>query len=138
MTASRQKGFSLVETLVASVILFSALTSAFLAFQGALIGSLKAESRLELLKAVPQARRSITSLVQESKASSGKGVADGVVYAWTAELQTAGVILDLDSGSVGDVGAPSERVFSLWQVSVILERGGVERQFSFTELSWGE
>jgi uncharacterized membrane protein (UPF0136 family) len=138
MTAPWQKGFSLVETLVASVILFSALTSAFLAFQGALIGSLKAESRLELLKAMPQVRRSITSLVQEAKASSGKGVTDGVVYAWTAELQNTGVVLDLDAGSGDGFGAPSERLFSLWRVSVTLERGGVERQFSFTELSWVE
>ena len=138
MVVDGQRGFSLIETLVAAVILFSVLTSSFLAFQGSIIGSKKAQTRVELLKTVPQIRAEITRRLQGRGLTSGAGIVDEVHYDWTAEVKAVGFVYDVQSGSGDDLSVPGERRFSLW--NVVLEVGveSSEREFVFTELSWSD
>lgn len=129
-------GFTLVETLVAAVILFSVLTSAFLAFQGAITSSSRAESRLSLLAVVPRVRAEVTQQMRGSNAVSGSGVMGGVAYEWRASLSTNGAALNIDDLGSSTGLAPQARQFSLWRVTVSLEQSSSRRDFVFTELTW--
>ena len=131
-----QAGFTLVETLVAAVILFSVLTSAFLAFQGAITSSSRAESRVRLLAVVPRVRAEVTQQMRRSDAVSGGGAMGGVVYEWQAFLSTPGAALNIDDLGSSTGLAPQAREFRLWRVTVSLELSGSRREFMFTELTW--
>ena len=131
-----QRGFSLIETLVAAVILFSVLTSSFLAFQGAIIGSTKAQLRIQLLKTVPKIRAEITDKLQIQGLTSGAGAVGDVPYDWAAQLHTTGIVFNIESESGAGANTPAERQLSLWHVAVVVGIEGSEREFAFTELSW--
>jgi type II secretory pathway pseudopilin PulG len=131
-----EAGFTLVETLVAAVILFSVLTSAFLAFQAAITSSARAESRLHLLAVVPRVRAEVTQQMRGSNVASGRGVMGGVAYEWRAALSTRGAALNIDNLGSSTGLAPQAREFRLWRVMVSLELSGSRREFIFTELTW--
>ena len=131
-----KKGFTLVETLVAAVILFSVLTSAFLAFQGAITSSARAESRLRLLAVVPRVRAEVTQQMRGSNVASGRGVMGGVAYEWRASLSTRGAALNIDDLGSSPGFAPQAREFRLWRVTVSLALSESRREFVFTELTW--
>ncbi len=129
---AKHAGFSLVETLVASLILFSVLTSALVAFQNAIMSSARAESRIDLFAKVPLIQTEVSRRFRNARETSGEGSMMRVRYAWTATLLSQGTppqVLSEDS-------TQSERVFELWEVSVDLEAKNASRQFQFTELVW--
>ena len=135
MSSARQSGFSLIETLVAATIMFSVLVSAFLAFQGSITASAKAEKRIELLASVPRIRLLVTEAIRSNEGLAGSGTLGDVIYEWEADAVTQGFALDLDA--VGD--SPSgflERPFNLWSVDLLIEYDGSQLEFSFTEITW--
>lgn len=134
---THQAGFTLVETLVAAVILFAVLTSASLAFQSAIISSAKAETRVRMLAVVPRVRNEVTQQMRVGNRVSGNGVMGAVQYEWSAVLSTSGSALNIDATDAMSGSAPEERVFNLWRVTMSLELSGSQREFAFTELTWG-
>ena len=69
-----QKGFTLIEVLVAAFILFLALTSSALIYKGALLSSAKAEQSVS----ISAAAQAIRQLVREDfNDSVGSGVLSG-------------------------------------------------------------
>lgn len=135
MNAARQSGFSLIETLVAATIMFSVLISAFVAFQGSINASARAEKRIHLLAKMPLVRGYVTNAIRSGARLTGEGTFEEVSYDWNATLLTQGVAHDLTAEPEGRSGF-LERNFSLWRVAVRLEFGGVQREFLFTEMTW--
>lgn len=136
MATGKQKGFSLIEVLVAATIMLSVLVSAYLAFQSSIISSAKAQARIELLAKVPRIRANVTAALRSEGFLQGKDQLGEVIYSWEAQPKTRGVAFDL-SGE-GNNGADFvEKPFYLWDVVVSVELDGQVREFAFTELTWG-
>ncbi|MDB2380686.1 hypothetical protein N9W12_07370 [Luminiphilus sp.] len=133
----QQTGFSLVETLVAAMILFSVLSTAFLAFQGSILSSAKAQSRIELLASVPLIRRDISQRLISTSNLSGRGVVGLFRYSWTAAPRVSGSAFN---PSLGESPTPSseDREFVLWDVVFQVESAGSRREFAFIELAWSD
>lgn len=133
----QQTGFSLVETLVAAMILFSVLSTAFLAFQGSILSSAKAQSRIELLASVPLIRRDISQRLISASNLSGRGVVGLFRYSWTATPRVSGSAFN---PSLGESPTPSseDREFVLWDVVFQVESSDSQREFTFVELAWSD
>lgn len=133
----QQTGFSLVETLVAAMILFSVLSTAFLAFQGSILSSAKAQSRIELLASVPLIRRDISQRLISTSNLSGRGVVGLFRYSWTATPRVSGSAFN---PSLGESPTPSseDREFVLWDVVFQVESSDSQREFTFVELAWSD
>jgi len=134
---SKARGFTLVETLVAATIMLLVLTSAFLAFQGAIIASAKAQERLELLSVVPLIRSEITNEMRLAGLRAGEGGVNGVRYSWEAINSASGTRINLETAGT-EVSESADRQFDLWAVLLTVNSGGADREFEFTELTWSE
>ena len=136
----QNRGFTLVEVLIASVILFMSVAVVSEIFRTSFVASEKAELRIAEAGLVP----AMVNLIQEdirqqttakTKALSGEGVLWGKAYRWQAErLAFAAPIdrYDVDTGKEQSYG----KRYLLWQVSMSV---GVEpkvRHYQFKEFSW--
>ena len=129
-----QKGFTLLEVLLAGFILFLVLSSMTLVYRGALLTSSKAEQSLVTSSAFSSIRRIITDSFRSGPAKpmySGNGLYLGVEYRWVAQPVMAGrpSIFLLEDMKL-------EVNFILWDVELILFNGGNNRVYRFRELSW--
>jgi len=136
----QQRGFSLVEVLVASVILFSAIASVTMIYRGAFISSKTAEGHVELAGVLP----SILSVIRQDIRNQGalplselsnQGNAWGVDYQWQATQQSflpPQPVFSPDSGRLEEFPAK----YKLWQVSLILSKDKLHKQYQFNEVSW--
>lgn len=136
MASRQQKGFSLIEVLVAATIMFSVLVSAYLAFQSSIIASAKAQSRIELLAEIPRIRSNITEALRVQGLLQGRGALGQSIYVWEAAPKSQGVALDMSAQSSSGSDFV-EREFYLWNVTVNVELDGQSREFTFTEFTWG-
>ena len=138
----RAHGFTLVEVLVASVILFSSLAAVTLIYRGALLSSTKANQEMASTSVVPVILQHIRSQIRangnnEAEELSGSGEEWEVNYNWQAVIKSykpAPPIFDVDSGQY--VTQPLK--YKLWQVELTMNTQGTERSYSYEELSWNE
>lgn len=143
-----QQGFSLVEVLVAAVILFMVVTASLLIYRAAMSTSIRAESALRLSMDIPQARELITRQMQSGYSSppvSGQLELSGVTIIWQAQLAATGQLTDLEAVTVSESGSSPggrtvalDRRFYLWEVSLQATLGKQRREFSFKELTWDQ
>lgn len=142
----RQQGFSLVEVLVAAVILFMVVTASLVIYRAAMSTSIRAESALRLSMDIPQARELITREMQSgfsNPPSSGRLALSGVDISWQAQLVASGQLTNLEAVTVARAGEGSnmetialDRKFYLWQVILVAELGKQRRKYEFKELTW--
>lgn len=136
MMLQSQRGFSLIETLVAAMIIFSVLVSAFVAFQGSILASGKAQARLELLAVVPHVRAEISEQLLSKSVTSGQGAMGDVTFDWRA-MQHATGYGGFDEGSSETFSQNDRRrQFILWTVKVDLALSDAQRSFQFSETTW--
>lgn len=131
---AKQRGFTLLEVLLAGFILFLVLSSMALVYRGAMLGSGKAERSLLMSAAILPIRSLITEHLRK-KASiendNGAGRYADMDYRWVATLNAIGrpsAIIEEDAGI--------EVRYFLWDIEVIVSRGNVRRNFRFREISW--
>lgn len=135
-----KNGFTLIEVLVAAVILFSSLATISMIYRGSFISSEKAEKHVNISGTLPSVLASIKRVIKvQSKFSKeeliGSGNAWQVDYSWTAKLidfSSAPEKLDVDSG---DFIKPP-RKYKLWQVELNLSYRGITKAYSYKELGW--
>lgn len=131
------RGLTLVEVLVAAVILFAALSLSALTIQSLRQSSAQAE---KVIKTLQPARMIALSIQQQIRnrpedTLSGAGELGEVSYSWQARVVSKGSAperFDLDGGSVK---VPPER-FWLYQVELELNYAGRTEQLQFKELAW--
>ncbi len=133
----RTNGFTLVEVLIAAVILMAALTAATLNFKAARLNSDQAVASIKMLQVVPLIVDQIKAeLAKEAPAElTGAGQLAEVHYNWQASTvlyKAAPQHFDIDSSSFE---TPAAR-YRLYQVTLILEYGSKTRQYSYQELAW--
>ena len=88
VSENSQAGFTLLEVLIASVILFSVIVTSTLVYRGAMLSSDKAEQALSVSVAAHSIQRIVTDEFRELKdrsQSSGEGRYGEITYRWRAE-----------------------------------------------------
>ena len=136
---TRQRGFSLIEVLVASVILFAVITTVTLIYRGGLLASAKATRSIELIGAAPAIASQITDTLQSSRGSiaTGGGSQGEVTFVWEAERLDQGVVLSVETVGLEDLGADSDAdKVVLWRVRFTITLNEFSRRFEYTEITW--
>lgn len=131
---AKQHGFTLIEVLLASFILFLVLTSMTMVYRGALLSSTKAERSLSVSAAVPSIRILVTDKFRNTvNTGSHRGIGryGDLGYKWVATLAHIGqpsTILQEDSGR--------QLRYFLWDIQLTVTLDSVSRSYDFRELSW--
>ena len=133
---AKQRGFTLLEVLLAGFILFLTISVTTLIYKGALLSSGKAERSLAISAAAPAIHRLVTEQVRNiglSNNSLGDGRYGDIEYRWQATLIYIGkpslALVELN-------GLQDTQVYSLWNVELSLQKGPLVKTYNFTEISW--
>ena len=135
----RVKGFTLVEVLIASVILFAAVGLATQAYINSNKTLQVAEDTLELLSPIPLLLGNIELALRNVPIQnySFEGEALGVKYRWRAEpskTYAPAPRFDPDNGLFVEY---PER-FAMYQIELVVVGNGKERVFTYQKLGWSE
>ncbi|SUI75431.1 PilW family protein [Shewanella morhuae] len=135
---SRSKGFTLIEVLIASFIMFLVLNAMTLIYRGAIISSIKAEQSIQTNGYLPLMMNDIKQYIRmntERTELSATGTIAALTYEWKAEV--------LLNGSAPSMYSPEEKRvivqpprYKVWQVSVISKLGKYEKNYKYLEISW--
>lgn len=135
----RANGFTLIEVLVSSVILFSVISIMTLIYRGAVGASMKAEQVVHISQGLPFAINDIRNYIRSNGAKfnvlDGQGLAVNTKYSWNAEVvdfKAPPSKFDVDQTKFVDY----EKKFKLWLVELELSRGEVKYSYKFEEVSW--
>ncbi len=141
MSVREQRGFTLIEVLIAAVIMFTVLATATVSLRGAMHASERASWKTELLAPLPWITPTIRERLREypgdnlATERSGEGVVFGVEYRFHASLVRSGAPpsrFDVDAAEFIEY-APR---FGLYDVELELERQGEKSRFVYQELAW--
>jgi type II secretory pathway pseudopilin PulG len=129
-------GFTLVEILIAMVILFATISTGMLAYSNALSNSERAKNVIKIYSALPMLQQSIKQqLLQNPELTSGKGQLLGVNFEWHAEPGE----LTSPPAEIDDVdGSATQRAarYRQHRISLLLRFAETERQIIYQELTW--
>jgi len=133
----KAKGFTLIEVLVSSFILFLVLAAITMVYRGALLSSNKAERTLKFSSMVEPISEQIRLQLQSSTNNEfqGQGSMGEVTFKWVAEQEfskKAPALLDAEAGSL----TQGSKIFRLWHVSLTLQLNNATREYYFKEVSW--
>lgn len=132
------KGFTLIEVLIAAVIIITVLSLAAMSFSNARLNSEKASDTLQLLAPVPIIMDTIREQIRNEVSSdrlTGDGAIDGVQYRWQAIVESAGSPPDNFDVEQGVVVRYKPR-YKLYLVELALSFGSKSETFEFKELAW--
>ncbi|MBE0365076.1 hypothetical protein PULV_a3386 [Pseudoalteromonas ulvae UL12] len=137
---NKHRAFTLVELLVASLILFSVITTVSLIYRGAFIASEKANNHMDIVGVLPallsEIQYHIRALPFELSHTEASGQVWQVHYEWKAKvIETKSVIDNVSSLEFGESNAVKKE-FKLWQVELELSQGRIVREYLFSEVSW--
>lgn len=145
MRMRRELGFTLVEVLIAAVIMFTVLATATLSLRGAMISSERASRTVELLAPLEWITPSIRERLRENTGEnmgnslapeqSGEGALFGVEYRFRATLVRVGAPPPRFDTDVMDFVEYPPR-FGLYDIELELERDGDTSRFVYQELAW--
>lgn len=133
----KHHGFTLLEVLVAALIMFTVLSLSALGVQSVRLSSHKSERLIKALTPVRVITMQIKQQLQaaQSETPTGEGKVQDVVYQWQAtllELKAAPVQLDPDTG----VFTNSEPRFKLYEIQVTFSYDGFTTDKIYREVIW--
>ncbi len=141
MSVREQRGFTLIEVLIAAVIMFTVLAMATVSLRTAMHASERASRKTELLAPLPWITPTIRERLREypgdnlATERSGEGIMFGVEYRFHALLVRSGAPPPRFDPDVVDFIEYAPR-FGLYDVELELERQGEKRRFVYQELAW--
>lgn len=134
----RQRGFTLVEILIAATILFIVVGLVAEVYRAANLSGSKASRASEVALVTPLLMDTIRARLQEAKSDEPQqqqGVLLGFRFQWQARVIEKGGSAPRFSPENETPASGPDR-FYLWQVDLTLDAGNYQRSFQFTELSW--
>ncbi|MFQ3189624.1 MAG: prepilin-type N-terminal cleavage/methylation domain-containing protein [Paraglaciecola sp.] len=139
MNKTSVKGFTLLEVMIASVILISSIAAISISYRGALIASQRADNNIQVSGVMPVIMAQVSEGLQQLDKGETKlfqnGVSWGVKYQWQAELIDFKSPPERFDPDEGDFIVDQAR-FRLWLVDLQVEKGSVQQTYQFNELSW--
>ena len=137
MRGRKQRGFTLIEVLIAAVIMFTVLAVATMSLRSALHASERATRTTELLAPLSWITPTIRDNLRANPAPerSGEGIMFGVSYRFRATTVRFGAPprrFDPDAADFLDY----QPRFRLYDVELELERDGETESFIYQELAW--
>lgn len=136
--AINNKGFTLVEIMVASVILFTAITLLTFVYRTAVLSSGKAANNVKINSMVTLIVSNVKTQIRGTNAItplSGTGSIHDINYQWQSSLlkkSSPPKRFDIDAGNWI---TPPERYY-FWQVDLTLTYGSLVKNYQYTEVSW--
>lgn len=137
-TNNKQQGFTLIEVLVASFILFLVIASVTMVYRGALLSSFKAEQVLRFSSMVEPISEQIRSQIKDASGEGdkqGNGAMGELTYHWSATVSQQGTAPEQFNFESGEVEA-GKVTFYLWHIELQLQFKTATRQYQFTEVTW--
>jgi len=139
---TQSAGFTLIEVMVAAVILFSVIATVSMVYKGAYLTSEKSNSHIVVSGAVPIILVNIKEHIRaegDNTATklSGEDVLWGVQFEWQANLQyikAAPSQFDPDLGK--EIKSPEK--YKLWQVILNIHYKSLSQLYKYNEISWNE
>tara|TARA_R110000787_G_scaffold189130_1_gene300821 strand:- start:441 stop:869 length:429 start_codon:yes stop_codon:yes gene_type:complete len=135
---AQTKGFTLVEIMVASVILFTAITLLTFVYRTAVLSSGKAANNVKITSTVTMVMSNIQSHIRGANALkplSGSGRIDGVEYHWQSSLLKQAPAPKRFDPDEGKWVAGVVRYY-FWQVNLSLTYGSLVKDYHYNEVSW--
>lgn len=136
---NRQQGFTLIEVLIASVILFAAIGLAVVAYQSSNKSMQSAEDTLTMLRPLPIMLDTIEQQLRgvPNQKHEGGGEALGVTFRWQATpVKAYPPRPRFDPDKAEFIQYPVR--FVMYQVDLNLQLGNKDRSFSYQKLGWIE
>lgn len=136
----KQSGFTLMEVLIAGLILFMVISTTTLIYRGAMLSSQKAEQTIVLNGYLPFAIEQIEEQMRQQKHANqtslqGSGRILDSSYSWQAkQLIAKSPLPRLGGGSNELIEQPAR--FKLWQVDLTLKYLNKEKVFTYKELTF--
>jgi len=138
----KTQGFTLIEVMVAAVILFSVIASVSMIYRGAFISSQKANDHIKITGVLPSVLSTVRYNLRQQGNSplteiNDQGNTWDVSYQWQAELleyKSAPDRFDVDNGKF----ITPQKKYKLWQVTLILKNNGLSKKYKYKELSWSD
>ena len=137
------QGFTLIEVLVAALLMFLVITTMMTIYQGAMLSSEKALQQLRFSGVVPELRAQITQDIRTSSTQrtelNGAGDLGEIQYTWLAQKAAKGRAFhpdNLPGALANDVPDKGTTPLHLWEVKMTLRRNTQVREYTFWELSW--
>jgi type II secretory pathway pseudopilin PulG len=134
------KGFTLIEVLIAGVILFMVIAMTTLVYRSALLSSNKAEQVLAITGYLPIIIDNITEDLQRQDTGSqnslqGDGNTMQVTYNWRARLiQSHSALSVLDSFTGELLDQPAR--YRLWEMDLTLTLGDSTRRYEYEDFTY--
>lgn len=135
-----ESGFTLVEVLIAAVILFSALALGLLAYRTSISTLDRVTANVRIADALPAIMAKVKTEVQGRKTRGEDRYDESVAYLWRARRikRSENIILPFDDAT----GGPQKGAFKITLYNILLkityERDGhnKETEYEYQELSW--
>jgi type II secretory pathway pseudopilin PulG len=136
---NKSPGFTLIEVLIAAVIMIAVLTLTSMSFRSAQNNNLAAASTLRLLSPLPLITDTISAQIRERAEENlnGDGFLNGVQYSWTAKTELFSPPPPAYSAENDEYTHYPKR-FRLYLVKLTLTNGKKTEQFEYKELAWVE
>lgn len=134
------KGFTLIEVLIAAIVLFAVVSSALLSFQVALTGTQKAADKLELMARFGPIQQHIQKAISDAQDTTPKANLNGVnqlldvSFSWQAKLENAAPPPERFEAETTRFVKYAER-YLLYNVTVSLRYKSVVANYSYLELA---
>ncbi|WP_405598788.1 MULTISPECIES: prepilin-type N-terminal cleavage/methylation domain-containing protein [unclassified Pseudoalteromonas] len=138
----KQAGFTLIEVLVASVILFSSIAIVGVIYKGVIIATVKSEKQVHIASVVPESIKKIQKELrsqknQQATESQGSLSLLDVNAKWHAALVKSKLppeAYDPDSGKMTQI----DKKYYFWKVNVQFEFKNTVQEYNFNEFTWDE
>ncbi|SEK47163.1 prepilin-type N-terminal cleavage/methylation domain-containing protein [Colwellia chukchiensis] len=132
------KGFTLIEVLVASFILFLVISAVTMVYRGALLSSFKAERVLTFSAFVAPIAEQISMEIKAEKKEEqlqGSGTMGQLSFTWHASVNQQSKAPEQFNAGSGQMDS-GNKTFKLWQVTMQLQLKNAVRNYQFNEISW--
>jgi prepilin-type N-terminal cleavage/methylation domain-containing protein len=134
---NRQRGFTLLEVLIAATILFTVLAVATETYRNSLLASSRAQGLVTMLTPLPLITSAIRNQLRSNPVEKLSGSSEllGVGYEWEAiTVRYGSPPYRFDPDMTDFVSYPKR--FRLYDIRLKLRRAKQEREFLYQEIAW--